>query len=179
MGATSWWTSPQMLGAHNPTIPISCFPHAPRTSRYRRTSGGSASPRLRCRSTGRIHRGTVLQLLNTNAAGASQDVDLRLAGVTDAELLDAYSSAVVSAVERVGPSVAHLSVWTANTDQRRRRSRPTANGEPEATASGSGFVFTPDGFMLTNSHVVERATRIRATFADGASHDAHVVGNDP
>jgi len=89
----------------------------------------------------------------------------------DQLLLDAYSTAVVDAVERVGPSVAHLSVWApAN------RGRRGTGAEP--SGSGSGFVFTPDGFMLTNAHVAERATRITATFPDGSSHDAHLVGAD-
>src|SRR5262249_57623848 len=45
--------------------------------------------------------------------------------------------------------------------------------------SGSGFVFTPDGLLLTNSHVVAKARAIRATFADGLSRDADLIGDDP
>jgi S1-C subfamily serine protease len=77
-------------------------------------------------------------------------------------LLDAYSTAVVAAVDAVAPSVAHLLV------QFGRRG-----------GSGSGFAFTPDGLLLTNSHVVHGAKRISATFADGTSRDATLVGEDP
>jgi S1-C subfamily serine protease len=119
----------------------------------------------------------MLQLLNNTAPGIAEDADSRPKLDADADLLDAYSSAVVNAVERVGPSVAHLSVWTP-APPNRRRSR--GNYEPtDPSGTGSGFVFTPDGFMLTNSHVVERATRIKATFSDGTSCDAQLVGNDP
>jgi S1-C subfamily serine protease len=83
-------------------------------------------------------------------------------GADDAPLLDAYSAAVVAAVESVGPAVAHLGV-----DFGRRQ------------GSGSAFAFTPDGLLLTNSHVVHGARRIRATFADGASREADLVGEDP
>ncbi len=79
-------------------------------------------------------------------------------------LLDAYSRAVVAAAERVGPAVAHLEV-ELGANQRR--------------GAGSGFAFTPDGLLLTNSHVVHRARRIRATFADGFSRDADLLGEDP
>jgi S1-C subfamily serine protease len=100
-------------------------------------------------------------------------------GDRDAELLDAYSSAVVAVVERVGPAVAHLAVWAPTVGaQRGYRGRSSGDGQAPS-GSGSGFVFTPDGFMLTNSHVVERATRIRASFADGSSYAAEVVGIDP
>jgi S1-C subfamily serine protease len=99
---------------------------------------------------------------------------------SDATLLDAYSAVVVGAVERVTPSVAHLEVWTRSDGrQRRHRSRGGVDGQPAPTGSGSAFVFTPDGFMLTNSHVVERATKVRATFADGTSYGAIIVGRDP
>jgi S1-C subfamily serine protease len=77
-------------------------------------------------------------------------------------LLDAYSAAVVGAAEKVGPAVAHLEV--------------ELNGR---RGSGSGFAFTPDGLLLTNSHVVHGARGIRATFADGLSRDADIVGEDP
>ena len=96
----------------------------------------------------------MLQLLNSHDAITSDPA--HPAPVSDAELLDAYSDAVVGAVERVGPSVAHI--------------------ETKPSGSGSGFAFAPDGFILTNSHVVERAKQIRATFADGGSYDARVVG---
>jgi S1-C subfamily serine protease len=99
----------------------------------------------------------MLKLVSSNEAIATPASGS--APTTDADLLDAYSSAVVSAVERVGPSVAHI--------------------ETKPAGSGSGFAFTPDGFILTNSHVVERAKQIRATFADGSSYDAQVVGIDP
>ena len=117
-----------------------------------------------------------LQLITHAADGQSSEAAPSSTDPGDAELLDAYSSAVVQVVERVGPSVAHLAVWTPSGV---RRGRPTADGQPVPDGTGSGFVFTPDGFMLTNSHVVERATRVRATFADGSSYDAHVVGKDP
>ena len=121
----------------------------------------------------------MLQLLNNTAPDASGNAAVRPGSDSDADLLDAYSSAVVNAVERVGPSVAHLSVWTPRGNADRRRNRINSEGANEPSGSGSGFVFTPDGFMLTNSHVVERAARIKATFSDGSSCDAQLVGNDP
>src|SRR5262245_52508525 len=88
-------------------------------------------------------------------------------GDGDASLLDAYSRAVVGAAERVGPAVAHLEVEQAR----------GGRGAPRGT--GSGFVFTPDGLLLTNSHVVHGARAVRATFADGASYDVDLIGDDP
>ena len=121
----------------------------------------------------------MLQVLTNAEADPSPDTGVRSSDHADAELLDAYSSAVVHAVERVGPSVAHLAVWTPSAGPQRGRGRATSDGQPSPSGTGSGLVFTPDGFMLTNSHVVERATRVRASFADGSSYEAHVVGNDP
>ena len=87
----------------------------------------------------------------------------------DDVLLDAYSAAVVAASERVGPAVVHVEVVQAG----------AANAGEARRGSGSGFVFTPDGFILTNSHVVHGARRIRVSFADGTSADADLVGDDP
>lgn len=91
---------------------------------------------------------------------------------SDAQLLDSYSAAVVGAVERVGPAVVHLEVTHRSSGRRPR-------GSDRRGGTGSGFVFTPDGFALTNSHVVSGANGIRATLADGTIHGADLVGDDP
>ncbi len=113
----------------------------------------------------------ILQLLKESASEAERHIERPDDAERSDSLLDAYSAAVVGAVERVGPSVAHLEVWSGNSARPRS---PRAD-----SGSGSGFVFTPDGFLLTNSHVVDGAATVRASFADGSSYAADVVGQDP
>jgi S1-C subfamily serine protease len=88
---------------------------------------------------------------------------------TDIELLDAYSRAVSGVVERVAPAVVSVDV------HHRRR----GNSPREQQGGGSGFVFTPDGFILTNSHVAHGATKTDVTFPDGRRLRAELVGDDP
>ena len=99
------------------------------------------------------------------------------AGATpsDAELLDAYSRAVVAAVDAVRPSVVNIEV------RQRLRVAGAAGGRPaeRPAGSGSGFVFTPDGLILTNSHVVHGASRIDVTLVDGRELRADAIGEDP
>ncbi len=89
----------------------------------------------------------------------------------DDVLLDAYSGAVSQAVELAGAAVAHIEV--------RARRAAAKTPEAEAGGSGSGFFLSPDGYALTNSHVVHGATDLRVHLADGRQLRADLIGDDP
>jgi S1-C subfamily serine protease len=78
--------------------------------------------------------------------------------IDESSLLDAYSRAVIEAVERAGPAVVKI--------------------ESEPAGVGSGVIFTPDGFVLTNSHVIGESTSVKVTLPDGRSAPAHRIGRD-
>src|ERR1700691_92967 len=82
----------------------------------------------------------------------------------DDSLLDAYSTAVTGAVERMSPSVVNIEVHQAVAAGRGHSGEPQ---NKERRGGGSGFVFTPDGLILSNSHVVHDAVRIGVTMSDG------------
>jgi S1-C subfamily serine protease len=94
---------------------------------------------------------------------------------SDADLLDAYSRAVITAAERVSASVVNLEIHQPLEGRQAREPRFPR----EARGHGSGFIFTPDGFILTNSHVVHNASKIEVTPTDGRRFQAHLVGDDP
>ncbi|CAB1080350.1 HtrA protease/chaperone protein [Olavius algarvensis Delta 1 endosymbiont] len=116
----------------------------------------------------RNHR--TIQLLNDNPK--SDDLSGKRGqnslAPSDSELLDAYSRAVISVVDRVGPSV--VSVTVGNPGQQRR---------PEQTGTGSGVVVAPDGYILTNDHVIDNSASIGVSLTDGTSLSATLVGKDP
>jgi len=103
---------------------------------------------------------------------ASQQLKRAQPRADDAAALDAYSRTVTAVADEVSPSVLRLDVEGV---------RPTgrARGRESGTGSGSGFVFTPDGYVLTNSHVVSGASKITLTTLDGRRFPAHLVGDDP
>jgi len=91
--------------------------------------------------------------------------------IDDSELLDSYSRTIASVVGKVGPTVVNI-----------RTHKSTArDGRPgqEPGGSGSGFIIAPDGFILTNSHVVHGADKLEVTLADGQMFAAAIVGEDP
>ena len=89
----------------------------------------------------------------------------------DDVLLDAYSKAVIKVVESVSPTVVFIEA-TKQVENRRGEMR-------ERVGSGSGFIFTPDGFILTNSHVVNSTSKLAVILQSGARYEADVIGNDP
>jgi S1-C subfamily serine protease len=84
------------------------------------------------------------------------------------DLLDAYSKAVIAVVDAVGPAVVSISIG-----------QETSGSEFEPAGAGSGFVITPDGYILTNSHVVAEAPKIQTTFMEGTRLSATLIGADP
>jgi S1-C subfamily serine protease len=90
----------------------------------------------------------------------------------EGEIFDSYSRAVINASERVSPSVVKIEVEAKQQKTRGGRAVPNQAG------SGSGFIFTPDGFILTNSHVVSNAEKISVVMQNGNKFQADPVGND-
>lgn len=109
---------------------------------------------------------------NTDTATESRSLDPD--ALEDDRLVDAYSRSVIGASERVSPSVVNIAV-TQKPDPRQRHSRSSE----EVKGTGSGFIFTGDGFILTNSHVVQSAIGVEVTLSDGSTYTADVVGDDP
>lgn len=105
-----------------------------------------------------------LQRLNGAAEGlpSSPSRGAPAAPVGEASLLDAYSQAVVGVVQRVGPAVVSIQ-----------------GSGPRGAGSGSGFLLTPDGYALTNSHVVQGMSHLAAHTQEGDAVDVELVGDDP
>ncbi len=110
---------------------------------------------------GRRKAGVVLALSdNTNSVAAARDLPV----ASDEELLDGYSRTVSGVVERVGATVVNIRVQGVGRGQ---------------GGSGSGFIIAPDGYILTNSHVVHNASKLEVSLADGRSCPAILIGEDP
>jgi S1-C subfamily serine protease len=117
----------------------------------------------------------VLQLAISNGHATQRAHRPEVTPLDDDALLDAYSQAVISASEKVSPSVVNIEVHQRPRGQQENTPRPPQG----ARGGGSGFIFTPDGFILTNSHVVHDAAKIDVTLLDGRGFQADLVGDDP
>lgn len=101
--------------------------------------------------------------------GAESRCEVKEAEKSDVELLDAYSRAVITVAEAVGPAVVSVSAGKGS----------SGAGDPEQMGAGSGVVIAPDGYILTNDHVVTNVQQLAATLTDGATLTARLVGTDP
>lgn len=114
-------------------------------------------------------------LISGEAPGMEEPCEIKRFPDSDEYLLDAYSRAVSGAAEKVSPSVVNISV----TQKRAPGRRPAGQPKDEVQGTGSGFIFTGDGFILTNSHVVQGAKKLDVSLSDGRSFKADIVGDDP
>jgi S1-C subfamily serine protease len=112
----------------------------------------------------------IAALLNESETGPELESSQVSPGQDDTTLLDEYSRTIVSAADRVGPAVVNIDIKQRLESQR---------GPREVGGSGSGFVIAPDGFILTNSHVVHAANQIAVSLPDGREYPAQLVGDDP
>jgi len=110
-----------------------------------------------------------LRLVKGEDRGTSAEgrCEVKAAESSDVELLDAYSRAVITVVEAVGPAVVSISTG-----------RPSKDG-PEQTGAGPGVVIAPDGYILTNDHVVHQGKHLAVTLTNGTTLAAGTVGTDP
>jgi S1-C subfamily serine protease len=111
----------------------------------------------------------VVEVLDDHAFSVGTQAPIAPAATDDA-LLDSYSRTVTGVVDKVGPAVVNIRVHHAG-----RQRRPSSEGG----GTGSGFVIAPDGYIMTNSHVVRDASRLEVTLADGQIFSATLVGDDP
>ena len=116
------------------------------------------------------HCRKALQYLSGNAGENSSNgsCNIKNGDVTEVELLDSYSRAVITVVDTVGPAVLMVS-----------RKKSGARNSSEHEGAGSGVIIAPDGYILTNNHVVQGADALSVTRQDGATLDAVLVGTDP
>ncbi len=118
---------------------------------------------------------SVLHLVSNDGVGSEALRVPEPTTASDGLLLDAYSQAVMGAAETVSPSVVYIDVQKQLTSPRAGNPRLPQ----EMQGNGSGFIFTPDGFILTNSHVVHDASKIEVTLSDGRHLQADLIGDDP
>lgn len=117
----------------------------------------------------------MIQFIHHENPDTSEGSTSPKASQSDAYLLDAYSQAVVQASEKVSPAVVHLQVSRAVSGKRRGRRR----ADWRSRGAGSGFIISPEGFIVTNSHVVSGMSNIKVNLIDGRSFSAELIGNDP
>ena len=136
--------------------------------------------------------------METNERGVVEEKGPDWNKALEADLLDAYSRAVIGAAERVSPSVVFIEAIRREKPakgghgEKGGESKAEAPNEPgpgqedggpggkeQPAGTGSGFIFTPDGFILTNSHVVHGASRIEVGILDGSRYQASLIGDDP
>jgi len=112
----------------------------------------------------------VLQYLSGDVTGAAAVGSCRIDNgeVTEVELLDSYSRAVITVVETVGPAVLMVA-----------RKKAGIGNAAEQDGAGSGVIIAPDGYIFTNNHVVQGAEVLSVTMQDGTSYEAVLVGTDP
>jgi S1-C subfamily serine protease len=113
---------------------------------------------------------TLKFIQDENSAGAERSFRCKVppTETSDVDLLDAYSKAVTTVVDAVGPAIVSISAGNSGNSKR-----------PEQTGAGSGVIIAPDGYIVTNDHVVDQVKQLTVTLMDDTELGASVVGKDP